>query len=140
MINHTQFPKFDNDMRVKKGINLDINIPDDDNSENKVERFIDRVLLTVENEINIYNLFFDYDKLSPKQKEAFYEACLEQALYLFAVGDMSLISGYDPINNTVIPVSEIRKRAFSPIAKNLLARYGMLFRGVGTGRERPWEK
>ncbi len=130
MLTHLDFLTFEADMLSRKGMNLSTRIEDDDDAPNKVERFIDRVLMIVEAEISRYNMYFDYAKLTEKQQDLFYEACLEQALYLYILGDMSLISGYDPINNTVVSIEEIRKRAMSPNAKQLLMSAGLLFRGV----------
>jgi len=130
MLTHLDFPTFEADMLSKKGMNLSTRIEDDDDAPNKVERFIDRALMLVETEVRTYNKRFDYKSVSQPQKDAFYNACLEQALYLYLLGDMSLISGYDPINNTVISIEEIRKRATSPIAKQILLNDGLLYRGI----------
>jgi hypothetical protein len=130
MLTHLDFQTFQADMLTKKGMNIATRISDDDDAPNKVERFIDRVLLLVETEVKTYNKRFDYQLVSQAQKDAFYEACLEQALYLYILGDMSLISGYDPINNSVISIDEIRKRAMSPISKQILLNAGLLYRGL----------
>lgn len=130
MLTHLDFPSFEADMLSKKGLNIETRIEDDDDASNKVERFIDRVVLIVESEVKKYNQRFDYISSNIPQKKAFYEACLEQALYLYQLGDHNLISGYDSINNSVISVDEIRKRAFSPLAKQILLNNGLLYRGI----------
>lgn len=130
MLRNTDFPKFENDMLLRKGVNLANVVGDDDESGGKVERFIDRVLLIMETEVKKSNLKFQYQRVNTVQQEAFYEACLEQALYLIGTGDMNLISGYDPINNTVVSIDEIRKRAISPLAKSILKSEGLLYNGL----------
>ena len=58
--------------------------------------------------------------LTEVQEDAIYRAILEQAAYVFVVGDMNFISGYDPVSGVMTPLNEIRKRQFSPMAiKNI---------------------
>ncbi len=130
MLTHKDFLEFENDLLKNKGMNLQTRIDDDDDAPGKVERFIDRVVMLVENEVKRHNKRFDFNAAPEPQQQAFYEACLEQAMYLYLLGDMSLINGFDPISNTIIDIEEVRKRAFSPTAKQLLLNAGLLYRGL----------
>ena len=56
---------------------------------------------------------------------------LEQGYYLTENYDMNIVSGFDPVSNTVIPIDEIRKRAFSPLAATILRNVGLFYAGIG---------
>ena len=133
MLTSKDFPNFEEDMLLKKGINLQIQVGTDDDSGNKTSRFVDRVVLLIETEVRRHNPSFNFDRIENAKKEAFYEACLEQALYLIVTGDTNLMSGYDPINNSVISIDELRKRALSSLAKDILKVSGLLYRGLSVG-------
>lgn len=129
-----EIKNFTNEFLKRTGVELSVKVPGGNDDSNKVERFIRRVVSVVEAEIWRYNAHFRPDKLDDFQKEMLLKAQIEQGLYLLSTGDLNLISGYDPINATFVPVDELRKRAFSPLARQYLMRAGLLYRGIGNVR------
>lgn len=133
-MNDLEIRKFCNEFLKRTGVELSVQLPGGDDDAGKIERFINRVNDIIEAEIWKYNPHFRLDRLDEFQKEQLLKAQIEQGLYLLSTGDLSLISGYDPINATFVPVDELRKRAFSPLARQYLMRAGLLYRGIGNVR------
>lgn len=119
---------FSNDMRTKYDIILDIALK---GTDNKVSAFFNRVEMVIMLEIQTQNPMFREDRITPKQKEAIWKAMLEQGAYIIYTGDTNLMSGYDPISNSAIPIEQLRERAFSPLARKILLTSGLLYRGIG---------
>ncbi len=69
-------------------------------------------------------------ELAPPQVTAIWDAILEQAYYMIDNYDMFIMSGIDPVNNTVMPIDEIIKRCFSKLALNILTDAGLQYRGM----------
>lgn len=132
---------FENDFRNNYDINLQTELSGGDK---KVDSFFYKVKLVVEEEIKSNNPTLQFDSLKEKQKEQLWKAVLEQANYMFHNYDMNIVSGYDPISNSVVSVDEIRKRSFSPFAKKILLNAGLLYRGLANheygyqARRRGW--
>lgn len=133
-----EIKNFTNKFLKRNGVELSVKVPGGDEDSGKVERFINRVEAVVEAEIWRHNPHFIPKQLDEFQKEQLLKAQLEQALYILATSDINLISGYDPINGTFVPVDELRKRAFSPLARQYLMRAGLLYRGIGNVRTREY--
>lgn len=120
--------EFSNDMMKNYDINLDTQL---EGSSNKVDAFYNRVQMIVMLEIKSNNPNFRENKITEKQKEAIWKAILEQAYYMINNYDMNIVSGFDPISNSTVSIEEIRKRAFSPLARKILLTSGLLYRGIG---------
>jgi hypothetical protein len=116
-------------MSIKYGVNLSTELKG--NSEHKVSAFINRVEMVVYEEIKDRNPSFNESELEQIHLDNIWKAMLEQAYYMMNNYDMNIFSGVDPTNNNVMPISEIRKRAFSPLAKKILSNSGLLYSGLG---------
>lgn len=93
-----------------KGINLNIEIFDDDNASNKVERFVRDItdwcsdylrLVYYCNEIN------DFDNLANFRKVYFKKGVMDQIAYILSNGNISLNSGIDPNTGAITDYSNI---------------------------------
>ena len=91
-------PKYYNadEFKTYTGIDLSLELGDDDNPSNKVNSFLARV----ENRVKVYlashfNSDVDrfYELMSDYQKLHFKYALIEQALYIIKNGDISVLSG-----------------------------------------------
>lgn len=122
--------QFISDFQIKTGINLDVHLVGTDG--NKTSSFVRRMNQLVLLEIRNQNPMYKEERVTSKQKKAIWEATLEQAEYVLNTGDTNLMAGYDPITNSAIPIEELRKRAFSPLARKILLISGLLYRGVGS--------
>lgn len=121
---------FANDMREHYGRDLDLEL---EGNEHKVKAFFRRVKMVVMAEIKMANPMFRENRLNDYQKEHLWDATLEQAYYMLNNYDMNIVTGYDPISNSTVPIEEVRKRAFSPLAKTILRNAGLMYAGVGYG-------
>lgn len=120
---------FENDMREYYDINLSTKL---EGSEKKISAFFNRVEMIVMQEIKTNNPSFQEEHLKEKQREELWKAILEQAYYMLNNYDMFIVSGFDPINNSTISIEEIRKRAFSSLARTILTNAGLRYRGIGS--------
>lgn len=98
------------DFKEYFGIDLDIELKDDDNASNKANAF----LLRIENRMSAFlnarfykNIDTDYPKFSDYQKQHYKLALLEQAYYVLLNGDISADSGYSMVDGKKISRSEL---------------------------------
>lgn len=136
---------FAKDFLFRTGLDLEKRLPANDLETNKVDAFVNRIEMMIEEEIMARNPNYVRLKrkgLSEIQNDAIYRAILEQSAYVFMVGDMNFISGYDPVSGVMTPLNEIRKRQLSPMAKKILTNAGMFYAGIGystnVGPDRTW--
>lgn len=125
---------FAKDFLFRTGLDLEKRLPANDLETNKVDAFVNRIEMMIEEEIKTRNPNYAIWKargLSEVQEDAIYRAILEQAAYVFVVGDMNFISGYDPVSGNITPLNEIRKRQFSPMAIKILTNVGLFYSGIG---------
>lgn len=100
----------------KKGIDLKIEIQDDDNSSNKVNRFIEDITewtidyLTMEYGANELN---NWDNLKEWRQKRFHEGMLEQIEYTLRNGLISLDSG---INKDTGMINDYSRLCLAPNA------------------------
>jgi len=130
----SKIEQFAKDFKFITGMDLERRLPDNDFDTNKVASFVNRCEMLVEEEIKARNPNYAIWKargLSEPQLDAIYRATIEQAIYMFSVGDFNLMSGYDPITGVMTPLEELRKRAFSPMAKKVLTNAGLFYAGIG---------
>ena len=134
-----QIRLFLEDYRIKTGDNLESNL--DLTSKPKLDAFINRMyqLILIECRARPYFRRLETsNRLSEFQKASFWGAVLEQAEYVLSVGDFSKFSGFDGLNNSLVPLDELRKRGLSPIAQKLLQSAGLLYAGVVSGMQSPY--
>lgn len=116
------------------GIDLNVELKDDDNPSNKVNAFLYRIENRMSNFIasffykDIDNLFL---KFSDFQKLHYKFALIEQALYVLKNGDISVDSGYDfESNKVVVKKEDIENRIIGLNAKAELLRIGVWNRKI----------
>lgn len=120
--------QFANDFYQQYGIQLESAITG--SQPNKVIAFANRIERIVYEEIKEKCPTFRHGRLSAIQLGAIWRACLEQAYYTLNNYDMNIFAGVDPVSSAVIPIDEIRKRSFSPLARKMLVNVGLFYAGV----------
>lgn len=86
------------DFKVYHGVDLEIRLNKDDNPSNSALAFLKRIENRMEAYLNanFYRIIErEYPEFSDYQKEHYKLALLEQAMYVFINGDISVDSGYD---------------------------------------------
>lgn len=116
------------------GIDLNIELKDDDNPSNKVNAFLYRIENRMSNFIASF-FYKDIDSLFLKftdfQKLHYKFALIEQALYVLKNGDISVDSGYDfESNKVVVKKEDIENRIIGLNAKAELMRIGIWNRKI----------
>lgn len=111
------------------GIDLNIELPSDDDSQNKVERFITKCTKRV------YRLFtrptIADSELSDLQEESIKEAICEYVEYILRNGDLSRTSGYDEDKGIVVSHQEIQKASIPGSVVDILRHCGLVKRNIG---------
>jgi hypothetical protein len=109
------------------GIDLAV-IKDDTNPSNKQMAFLKRIEDRMETYIDsncFRKVSVEYPNFSDYQKEHYKRALLEQAIYVFRNGDMSVDSGIDPEKGVVIDSSTLKRMSLAPNAKMELQLCGL---------------
>lgn len=114
----------------KYGIDLNTILPNGNDEQNKVSRFIEQQKQILITYCQTFNRFFNLEKISETKKEKFDEIVLTQMWYSINTEDYTAISGLDTINNTVLPISELAERFVAPLAKLDLKNNGFCYRGI----------
>lgn len=133
------------DFKQYFGIDLDLELRNSANPSDTAEAFImrieDRIASFIDAEFyrkvdEEYPMFTDY------QKQHYAKALLEQAIYVFKNGDISVDSGYDTENGERASNDTIIKKSIAPNCRNELllcglwtrkingSRYGSIWRGL----------
>ena len=115
------------------GIDLSLELKDDDNPSNKVQSFLCRVEIRIATFIdsNFHrNVELEYPKFSDYQKYHYKLALLEQCLYVFKNGDISVDSGYDSEKGVMISSGEKKKIVISENCKEHLILCGLWCRKI----------
>lgn len=73
-----------------------------------------------------------YRQLNDRQKEKYKLALIEQSLYVFKNGDISVDSGYDPASGPKATPRYLADAYLAPNAKNYLMQAGILSRELST--------
>lgn len=123
----TEIKEFENDLLVNYGVNLGTVLPGE---QGKVTVFANRVEMIVHEEIKNRCPSIRFSELEASHTATIYKAILEQAYYMVNNYDMTVVSGFDPVNNSVLPIQEIQRRAFSPLARQILKNAGLLYPGL----------
>ena len=120
--------EFEKDMLTQYDVNLQTKLQ---GGNNKIAAFANRVEMIVDEEIKANCPNYLESELETLQTTAIWNAKLEQAFYLINNYDMNIMSGIDPQTGQIMSIDEIRKRAFSPMAKKILSNAGLLYSGIG---------
>ncbi len=121
------------------GIDLEIELPENDNSSDRVNAFLCRIENLLEAWINtnyFYRLNTFWETFTDYQKEQYKLALLEQAYYVLKNGDISSDSGYDKDKGIVADRRSLNVIAISPATYNHLDNGGFLNKHIykkGTG-------
>ena len=94
--------------------------------------FVNRVDRYITLYVKRTNPTFREERLAEEQKEAFYNAKLEQAFYWTRVGDFTTIVGINFDTNATISEDELLRRYLAPMARLELSVCGLLYRGGKT--------
>ena len=120
------------------GIDLDATLQDDDNPSNKGNAFLLRIEDRVASflDANFYrSVENEYPEFTDYQKQHYKLALLEQAIYVFKNGDISIDSGYDYSEGIKVRRSELQSIVIAENAKNNLMLCGLWSRKL-KGRKR----
>ena len=102
--------------------------------------FINRVEDIIRTEIRRRNPSFADRTPTEYEQGVILKAMLEQAVYMANAGDFSLVTGYDPVTNSAVDLRELRRRRFSPLAKDTLSSAGLFYSGIRHGTLSYFEK
>ena len=117
------------------GIDLEVEIKEDDNPSNTANAFLKRIEVRVASYIdsNFYrNVDFEYPEFSNYQKEHYKLALLEQAMYVLKNGDISVDSGYDQETGIKASRGQLKELAISQNCKEHLILCGLWCRKIKT--------
>jgi len=104
------------DFLAYAGINLSSDLKDSDNESDKVDAFLYRIEKRLETFLDAQfhqNLNSLYPEFSDYQKEHYKFALLEQALYVYKNGDISVDSGYDQEQGNVADLETLNAKRIS---------------------------
>lgn len=121
------------DFRDWSGIDLRAQLKGDDNPSNTAQAFLDRVTYRLETYLDATfyrNVAREYPSFTNYQKEHYKHALLEQTLYVFKMGDISVDSGYDPDKGEVASNSTLAQKVIAPNAKQELMLCGVWCRKI----------
>lgn len=125
------------------GIDLGARLKGDANPSDKAFAFLKRIEDRMEAYLNAHffkNIRVEYTRMSDFQKEKYRLALLEQAIYVFKNGDISVDSGYDPDEGIKISSHARNELILAPNAKDNLRLSGIWtgFINSGGGFFGPW--
>ena len=121
------------DFKTYFGIDLAIELPDDDNPSNKVESFLQRIenrIVTYVNANYYRYIEQEYPNFTDYQKQHFKYALLEQAYYVLRNSDISTDSGYDPEKGEIMNAERLNNIVIAPNCKQELMLCGLLSRKI----------
>ena len=116
------------DFKQYFGIDLEIELKDDDNPSNTVDSFIMRVEDKVDAVLNgdfNRNVDTEYPEFSDYQKLHYQKALLEQAYYDYKNGDIARDSGYSPDKGETASNGTINSKILSQLAIKHLISCGL---------------
>lgn len=121
------------DFKMYFGIDLDVELKDDDNPSNKVNAFLVRIENRVEAYLNgafYRNVEMEYPTFTDYQKKHYKLALLEQAYYVLTQGDISVDSGYSQDEGVKISRKHIDEIKIGSNAKDELLLCGVWCRKI----------
>lgn len=102
--------------RDRTGIDLQTKYP----NPTDAQRVIDDATQTVMDYVDANDLYFDQTDVTEAQNEILNRAVIFQIKYVLANGDLSSLSGMDPISGTIIDQGRLARLAMSQQARQLL--------------------
>lgn len=120
----------ENEFKNKYGVELNNVLPDGNDEQNKVKRFIEKQKLNLITFCKSYNVRFSYDNLSDASKQIFDGILLDQMWYVLNAEDFTEFSGLDVATGTTIALTELTSRYISPIVQMQLKNEGFCYRGL----------
>lgn len=122
------------DVQIYFGVDLRSKFSESGNPNESATAFImrleDRMEAFVEG--NFHRKVY-YDQMSDYQKECWRKALLEQAIYIYRNGDISVGSGFDYENGETASNETIVEKSVAPNAKMYLKMCGLWCRHIGNG-------
>ena len=109
---------------------FDINLREEFGTTTKAEHFLQRIFDRLETFIDSKfnaNISYKYPCFTNYQKEHYKKALLEQAIYIFRNGDISVDSGYDPERGEI---ARTERYAIAPNCKDHLRLCGIWNRNI----------
>lgn len=116
------------------GIDLSLELKNNDNTGNKVNSFLFRVESVVLGfmQVDMYKKI-DFNDLSAYQLGLMRLAMLEQAQYMLRNGDVTTDSGYDPTNGVVVNREVLKGLTLAPMTIRHLTMAGLFSRKIQHG-------
>ena len=124
------------DFKQYFGIDLEARLKGDANPSDKSYSFLKRIEDRMESYLNAHffkNISVEYGCMSDFQKEKYRLALLEQAIYVFKNGDISVDSGYDPDEGIKLSSHARTELILAPNAKDNLRLCGVWTGHIGNG-------
>jgi len=123
------------------GIDLQIQMKSDDNPSNTAYAFLTRI----ENRMHTFissnfcrNIDEEYPQFTDYQKQHYKYALIEQALYVFQNGDISVDSGYDTEKGIVTGKHDLKELVIAPNTVDELRLCGLWNRNLRSSRYAGW--
>ena len=124
------------EFKMITGEDLSIKLVEDDDDSNKVNRWINRVGLTIKEmvseysfkDLTLYNdeLYYNYQKINNAEVIKLIKlAAIEQGAYMLINGDLTLRSGIG-MSKRMFRVDHKKMATYAPKAKDLLLQAGLL--------------
>lgn len=123
------------DFLVYFGIDLGAQLKGNANPSDKATAFLMRIEDRMESYLNatFFKRVTDYwPNFTDWQKEQYKKALLEQAIYIFRNGDISVDSGYEPDEGIKISRRSVKELSIAPNAINYLELIGLWSRQIST--------
>ena len=127
------------DFKTYFGIDLDLELRSTGNPSNTALAFLKRIEDRIATflDANFYRrVDVEYPEFSDYQKEHYQRALLEQAIYVFKNGDISVDSGYDYEQGEKASDSVILEKSIAPNCKQELLLCGLWCSKIQGGRWR----
>lgn len=129
------------EFKAFSGIDLESELQDTANPSDKAEAFLYRIEMRMATfiEVNTYKrVDTEYRRFTNYQKEQYKLALLEQALYVFKNGDISVDSGYDQQDGIIADREKLKTIYLSQNAKDHLISCGLYDRHIRSKRSIEW--
>ena len=111
------------------GINLSSELGGDMEAIRFIKRIEDRLATFVDSNFNC-NIDMKYPCFTDYQKYHYKLALLEQCIYIFKNGDISVDSGYDPEKGEIEDIAKLKLKSIAPNCKDNLRLCGVWNRNV----------
>lgn len=132
---NTRFITLD-DFKLYSGIDLEAEMKSDGNPSRTAEAFLLRTITRLESYLTAR--YFrsperEYKDMTDYQKYHYKLALIEQCMYIYKVGDVTMDSGYDADFGKRTDINYLKQISIAPNAENELMNCGMLSRKMRYG-------